>query len=239
MKKNIIFVLFLSFIYISIINANENNSYDYSNVVYNISQIKSPYIQDGFLVFTEKKEAHSIGIVFSFENYKIVHQFKIHETHDVDNKVLFSCFYYLLAIPKNINTVNYRIIIDGLWTTDPNNKNIFYDSTNGISLSQINIPQIHTLETDQQKNGIVHFIYKGKSGKKITIGGTFTNWDPSIYQLNEIKPGIYELDLALSPGTYYYNYYMGITPLLDNTNRHHAYRKDGRPISVIKVTSTD
>ena len=81
----------------------------------------------------------------------------------------------------------------------------------------------------------VKFIYKGESGLKLNLAGTFTNWDPWIYQLEEIQPGLYELELPLTTGTYYYNYYLGLTPILDNTNPEKIYTADGRSASVLTV----
>ena len=48
-------------------------------------------------------------------------------------------------------------------------------------------------------------------------------------------PGLYELELPLTTGTYYYNYYLGLTPILDNTNPEKIYTADGRSASVIRV----
>ena len=89
--------------------------------------------------------------------------------------------------------------------------------------------------TEATSNDRVKFIYKGESGLKLNLAGTFTNWDPWIYQLEEIQPGLYELELPLTTGTYYYNYYLGLTPILDNTNPEKIYTADGRSASVIRV----
>ena len=89
--------------------------------------------------------------------------------------------------------------------------------------------------TESPKNDYAHFIYKGESGQKVNLAGTFTNWDPWIYELKETSPGLYELELPLPAGKYYYNYYIGLTPVLDNTNPKKIYTKDGRSASVLTV----
>ena len=81
----------------------------------------------------------------------------------------------------------------------------------------------------------VKFIYKGESGLKLNLAGTFTNWDPWIYEMVETSPGLYELELPLPAGKYYYNYYIGLTPILDNTNPQKIYTTDGRSASVLTV----
>ena len=57
-------------------------------------------------------------------------------------------------------------------------------------------------------DGTVHFVYKGKAGQHIRLGGSFTNWDSWIYELTETSPGLYELELPLPAGKYYYSYYI-------------------------------
>ena len=97
-----------------------------------------------------------------------------------------------------------------------------------------NLGQIKIV-TESTSSDTVKFIYKGESGLKLNLAGTFTNWDPWIYKLKETKPGFYELDLPLPRGKYYYNYYVGLTPVLDNTNPEVVYTNDGRSMSVISV----
>ena len=42
--------------------------------------------------------------------------------------------------PKKISQVSYRLVVDGLWTTDPNNERTVFDESEGILLSQLIIP---------------------------------------------------------------------------------------------------
>ena len=86
-----------------------------------------------------------------------------------------------------------------------------------------------------KNNNTVHFVYKGETGQKINLAGNFCNWDPWIYELQETSPGLYELQLPLPKGKYLYSYYIGLTPVLDNTNSNKMYTKDGRIANVIEV----
>ena len=89
--------------------------------------------------------------------------------------------------------------------------------------------------TSEKQENVVHFIYKGETGLDLHLAGSFTNWDPWIYKLQETAPGFYELELPLPDGKYFYNYYIGLTPVVDTTNPERTYLKDGRSVSVIQV----
>ena len=89
--------------------------------------------------------------------------------------------------------------------------------------------------TYKKSDSGVKFIYNGASGEKVRLAGTFTNWDSWIYELKETKPGFYELTLPLPRGKYYYNYYLGMTAIVDKTNPNRVYTQDGRAASVIEV----
>ena len=145
--------------------------------------------------------------------------------------------FFLLERPAKLKNISYRLIIDGLWTTDPNNPNKIYDPTSGVSVSTVNVGILKPEITNATETDGVKFIYQGESGQQVRLGGTFTNWDSWIYELKETKPGFYELVLPLPEGTYYYNYYLGMNSISDKTNPKKAYTSDGRTTSVIEVPS--
>ena len=101
-------------------------------------------------------------------------------------------------------------------------------------LSRLVIPKEDPAATEIL-SGYTHFVCFAEPGKKIRLGGTFTNWDSWIYTMNEVFPGRYELDLPLPPGTHYYSYFVEMSSFLDNTNPQKGYREDGKIVSCIKV----
>ncbi len=209
--------------------------YVYNNTVLEISGVGAPYESDNSVVFTAKADSRFTGIAFSFEGYKTIHPFRIRKTRDADGKVTDSLMFYILDRPKHIQSVSYRLIVDGLWTTDPLNPDKYYDENTGILLSRFTFSTTTPPETAVTKENAVRFIYKGTTGQNIYLAGTFTNWDPWIYEMRETAPGFYELNLPLPAGTYYYTYYSGMKALTDRTNPHKAYTADGRVASVITV----
>ncbi|MCR5606030.1 MAG: glycogen-binding domain-containing protein [Treponema sp.] len=211
------------------------DTYDYDSLVSGITGYSTPYTRGNSVIFTAKPDARYIGIAFDFEDFKQIHSFSSRKLHDADGKVTSSFFFYILNLPKNLTSLNYRLIIDGLWTTDPLNQSTVYNPSTGISLSHLDIDRQIIPETESRDNGLVHFVYRGKTGQHIRLGGTFTNWDSWIYELTEVKPGVYQIDLPLPPGTYYYAFYNGITSMVDTANPHRGYTSDGKKASIITV----
>ena len=170
-----------------------------------------------------------------FENYKIIHPYQAHVNRGADGNVTGSVLFYVLERPKNLSELSYRIITDGLWTADPDNPNNEYDGESGITVSKLDLGGTLPEATTNNANTGVTFIYNGGRGEQVRLAGTFTNWDSWIYELKETKPGFYELTLPLPRGKYYYNYYLGMTAVVDKTNPNRVYTQDGRTASVVEV----
>lgn len=211
-------------------------SYEYREIAQSLMQPKEPFLQDGHIVFSAKNGPRYVGIAFDFENYQVIHNFAKKSTTDIDGKIDNTWYFYILKLPEDVETISYRLIIDGLWTADPMNPNREYDINTGIQLSKFEIGSRYKNQTENKKSGeSVHFVYKGESGKKVRLAGTFTNWDSWIYELKETSYGVYEIDLPLPKGTYYYTYFIGTMSIPDRTNPHRAYGEDGKTVSVVTV----
>ncbi len=231
----ILFFHFITFAFAEKPKIVEKDLFEYNNIVVGLEKPTAPVVTDNYIIFTASSLARFTGIAFDFENYKKIHPFQIRKTTDAENKTTNSIMFLLLERPKGISEIKYRLVIDGLWTTDPQNPLTEYDSSSGISLSKIEIKNSIPEVTNKQDKDIVKFVYRGKSGQKVRLGGTFTNWDSWIYELEETEPGFYQLSIPLTTGTYYYNYYLGMTAIVDKTNPERAFTPDGRIASVIVV----
>ena len=223
--------------------AAEITAYAYNNAVLEIHSASAPYEIDNAVVFTAPATARFTGIAFDFEGYQTIHPFHIHTMHDMDGNKTDSILFYILNRPPHIHTISYRLVIDGLWTTDPLNPDTYYDEETGILLSRFTfntqmIPTTTSLaqqSTAQIYSSTVRFVYRGQSGQKIYLAGSFTHWDPWIYELTETARGFYEIQLPFAPGTYYYNFFSGMNALPDTSNSKRVYTQDGRTASVITV----
>ncbi len=216
-------------------NLQEEDMYEYNNIVLNMKGPCAPYESGSYIVFTAPRTSRQQGIAFDFENYSKIHHYKIHKLTDLDGVTTASWMFYLLKKPAKVTSIKYRTIIDGLWTTDATNPDTYTHEQTGISFSCITIQNTDPVITETSDDGFTKFVYFGESGKHIRLGGTFTNWDSWIYEMKEVAYGKYELSLPLPKGTYYYNYYEGMHSFTDNTNPLKGYTADGKIASCITV----
>lgn len=238
MKKKISLVAAALFVVICSAFAAEPTNYQNFELDYMLHRIEkpgAPIMTDDYIIFTADVNHRHVGIAFDFENYKVIHPFEILTHTDDDGNVTRQHMFYCYKRQHKFTNLKYRLIIDGLWTIDPYNPDKVYDETVNLYFSEVSDPGSVKIFTDVKDSDTVRFIYKGESGQTIHLAGTFTNWDPWIYELNETAPGLYELELPLPTGKYYYNYYIGLTPVVDNTNPNKIYAADGRAANVIVV----
>jgi len=209
--------------------------YELDRLIHNIDSPGAPVVTEDYIIFTAETNHRNVGIVFDFENYQTIHPFQILMRVDEDGNKTPQHMFYCYERKHKVESITYRLIMDGLWTTDPLNPQKIYDENLNLYFSKISdLGKIYEY-TEKTADDSVRFIYKGDQGLDLHLAGTFTNWDPWIYSLEETSPGFYELSLPLPTGKYYYNYYIGLTPVLDNTNPEKVYTLDGRSASVIVV----
>ncbi|MBP5176452.1 MAG: glycogen-binding domain-containing protein [Treponema sp.] len=207
----------------------------FADIASSINKVSAPYMKGDYVIFTQKKDARYMGIAFDFEKYRTIHQFQIKHMRDSNYEIEDSLYFYILKLPKNVQVLNYRLVVDGLWTTDPMNSTKKYNAEAGLVLSQLNVSRrVHEV-TEKKETGKVRFVYNGKSGEQVRLGGSFTNWDSWIYEMTEVAPGQYQIDLALPPGQYQYAYYCGVKSYPDKTNPERCYTPDGKEASLLIV----
>lgn len=213
----------------------ETDLYEYNNIISSLESVAAPQITDRYIIFTQKSGPRHVGIVFDYENFGTIHTFQNHTNRDIDGNITSSLMFFILERPEKLTEIKYRLIIDGLWTADPENPEYDYDASSGISLSSLQLGSPLPDITGTEKNGFVKFIYNGTPGNTVRLAGTFTNWDSWIYQLSETKPGFYEIEIPLPHGKYYYTYYIGMKAVVDKSNPNRAYTQDGQTVSVLTV----
>ncbi|MCF0242778.1 MAG: isoamylase [Treponema sp.] len=204
-------------------------------MIHEIDKPQAPVISDDYIVFTADSGYKFVGIAFDFEGFQKIHPFEILKSYDEDGELTKEIMFYCYERKHKTQSIKYRLVMDGLWTTDPHNPVKEYDEKINLYFSKVeNLGDIEVI-TGQKNETLTHFIYKGESGLDLRLAGTFTNWDPWIYNLIETSPGFYELELPLPRGQYFYSYYVGLQPVLDNTNPEKAYTADGRTANVLTV----
>ena len=208
---------------------------DYAEIVNSIEGVGAPYLKGDYVVFTAEHKWRHIGIAFDFEEYKTIHSFQIKKFMDMEYKESGSICFFIMKLPKNVLALDYRLVIDGLWTADPYNPETVYNSEANLTLSHVDATRYIPPVTEKNADGLVHFVYRGKRGQQVRVGGSFTNWDSWIYKMTEVSPGLYEFALPLPPGKYEYAFYTGITSFPDKGNPERCYTDDGKVASLLVV----
>ena len=175
-----------------------HSEYLSAKIIEQLSNVSVPFVKDGRMVFTVEGKYRYAGIAFSHEGYRKIHIFERIIHKDQNGNVIVdkngreeNFLFFVTQVPENTNSVEYRLVIDGLWTTDPMNPESTTDMETGLRVSTLKVPYIDSREKVGTENNRVNFVYQGEEGRSISLSGTFNNWDPFMYTLKETRPGFY------------------------------------------------
>jgi hypothetical protein len=229
--------------------ADEWETYDILQRLLSITRPETPLIYEDFAIFTADSSLRRVGIAFAHENFANTYWFKklvVYNDHLYapippgqkfpdpykDSGIQF----YIYKVPQQLKELEYRLVINGLWTTDPNNSQIKRDAVSGLTLSVLRLPLRPSKPDPFDKfPEAVTFTFKGPPGENVTVAGTFNGWDPFMYELKESPSGIYTLALPLTSGTYQYVFFCRGQRIVDAYNPNRSYARDGKAASVIEV----
>lgn len=158
-----------------------------------------------------------VGAAFDFEDYQKVHVYRRNE-HGI--------FLLPFGPPDTIDSIKYRLVVDGLWIADPTNPNTMTDERgNTLSLLTLALPPVRTLRSPTlARDGTIEFSIRHKPDSKVFLTGDFTNWEPFMIQMDERTEGIYTISINLAPGNYEYCFIVDGLRMLDPLN--HSYGAD-------------
>ena len=234
----------LLILFIGNIGAVDTESYQFIDHIWSITTPREPEILGDSVLFTAPSSFNRLGISFAHEGYTKVHWFKKFmipkdaaelarealekkkAPHYKDSGIMF----HLETIPANIKNMDYRMVIDGLWTTDPYNPRTV-SGPSGVVESRIPIPEKPKNSVEPLPPGTYKFCFRAPPGETITVGGSFNNWDPFMYKLREETPGFYTLLLRLPPGSFQYVFFHHGEWVPDPDNPIRRYSRDGRSVS--------
>ena len=245
--KALIITALLIFI-IGNIGAVDIESYQFISHLRNITQPGKPEIFEDGVLFTASSSLQRVGISFAHENYAKVHWFqRLMVPKDpadllVDGKVSnkidpyedSGLMFHIEPIPAGIKNMDYRLIINGLWTTDPTNPNRVLGPS-GVVESRFLLPEKPVTAMASAAPGTYTFNFYAPTGETITVAGSFNRWDPFMYELRETSRGFYTLTLPLSPGNYQYVFFYRGEQIPDPENTRRLYMRDGRIVSEAAV----
>ena len=193
---------------------------------------QSPHLVDDVLILSYQPSVGTsvrfVGARFETEDYAVLHTFQ---------KNQYGIYVLDYEVPENAQVVRYRLVVDGLWVSDPSNQSTEIDQQgNLISLFTMEQePYRPVLNPRFEADGGVTFVFRGPAGRRVTIQGDFNNWDPFLIQLTETEPGVYRITLHLLPGGHWYRFFTGGHRLLDRYNSDTATDPDGEPVSYFEL----
>ncbi|MDR2964412.1 MAG: isoamylase [Treponema sp.] len=244
-----ILLIITSFLLVSAIAGADWEADEAVNRLLSIQEPGSPIIQGNSVIFTADSAHRRVGVAFAHESFSTVYWFtKLLVPQDRINPVILpgqkfpdpfkdsGIQFYIYTVPEQMNDLEYRLIINGLWTTDPSNSNVRKDPSSGLSMSVINLPpRAINLNPARGLPEGLHFTFKGPPGETVTVAGSFNAWDPFMFELKEGPAGTYTLTLPLPPGTYQYVFFHRGQRLLDVNNGRRAYLRDGSAVSEVII----
>ncbi|MEO0291864.1 MAG: hypothetical protein ABIM54_02890, partial [candidate division WOR-3 bacterium] len=113
----------------------------------------------------------------------------------------------------------YKFVINGnIWKEDPDNKWKIDDGFGGFNSAFILTPDGKIITETQALSSLevieegVKFKFFDPSAKKVSLAGTFNNWDKNSSIMRKTEEGFFEIVIPLPPGKYQYKF------VIDDTN---------------------
>jgi len=220
-------------------------SYQLLDRLFNLTGPGAPQFLDDMVIFTAPSSYRRVGIAFADEGFAKVHWFRQllirRDPLEIAGKNISThkdpgFVFYIHQIPENALNIEYRLIIDGLWTTDPGNPYSRRDKSTGLSLSVLSLPAREQVPGPLKgPPDSLSFNFNGPPGEIVSVAGNFNGWDPFMYELREGPAGTYTLNIPLPPGKYQYVFFHKGERYLDPFNPNRAYSVDGTAASEIVI----
>ncbi|OQX29707.1 MAG: hypothetical protein B0D92_02220 [Spirochaeta sp. LUC14_002_19_P3] len=187
-----------------------------------------PEIFRNMVVFSySSPKTQMVSLAFEHEQYSKLYTYK-RNPHNV--------FMLTLPLPEGISRLHYRIIADGLWTTDPNAE--LAADARGIPVSRLSMPVYSKKPVPgvtQLPDGSTQFVYTGAPGSQVSLIGDFNGWDPFILPMPEslLHSGVYSVNVNLMPNSRFYRFVVDGKDITDPVNSMKAVNGWGEQASVL------
>jgi hypothetical protein len=230
------------------LRAVDLESYEFIDNLLSLERPQEPYVFEDAVIFTAGGTYKKVGIAFLHEGFSKIHPFKrllvpINDTAEFNEKSKkppvtlrdSGILFFVYQVPVDVESLEYRLVFDGLWSVDPHNPSRKFSTRSGIEHSMAPIPPRPLLPGNEEAfDGIVFRFRSETSGQRITVAGDFNGWDPFMYELKETERGLYTLAVPLPPGTWHYTYYINGEKIIGNYTAR-EYTKNGTTVNVAVV----
>jgi hypothetical protein len=208
----------------------------------------APVVHEDSVIFTASSSLRKVGIAFAHENFANIYWFRqLVVSQDWRNPFFLpgqtipdpykdsGILFHVLKVPDDLLEVEYRMVVNGLWTFDPLNSQFKKDPVSGLIYSTVAVPPRPYRPNPLKGFGGVTFTFKAAPGETVTVAGDFNSWDPFMYELREYPAGVYTLNLPLPSGRHQYVFFHRGRRFTDPFNPDRVYARDGSAASVIVV----
>jgi len=228
------------------IQAADIETFQFIDYLRGISAPGRPEIFGNTVIFTASSVHQRVGVSFAHEGFARVHWFQRfmlprdsaeiaeggRSRRAIDPYFDSGIMFHIQAIPEGIRYLDYRLVIDGLWTANPLNP-LAITGPAGIVQSRVLVPPAvqAAVGAAARQVGAFQFNFRAPPGELVTVAGSFNNWDPFMFPLRETSPGFFTLTLPLPPGRFQYVFFHRGEQLPDPTNMRRLYSREGRVVS--------
>jgi hypothetical protein len=208
----------------------------------------APIIFDNTVIFTAASSVRKIGVAFAHEKFANIYWFqRIVVSQDFLDPIILpgekiaspymdsGIQFYVYQFPDDMKELEYRLVINGLWTIDTTNPQTRRDMVSGLTMSVLTLPARPVNYSPVNTPTGLKFSFKGPPGEIVTVAGSFNGWDPFMYELKESPAGIYSISIPLPSGVYQYVFFHRGQRFTDPYNARRAYTRDGTPASEIVI----
>jgi hypothetical protein len=223
-------------------------TYEVVNRLLTIHEPGAPVVLENTVIFTADSSLRRVGVAFAHENFANTYWFqRIVISQDFLDPIILpgqkiaspykdsGIQFYVYQFPDNLKELEYRLVINGLWITDPSNPQTRRDAVSGLTMSVLTLPVRPVNYSPVNTPAGLKFSFKGPPGETVTVAGNFNSWDPFMYELKESPAGIYSIAIPLPPGVYQYIFFHRGQRYTDPYNARRVYSRDGTPASEIVI----
>lgn len=155
-------------------------------------------VEEGVLVTFKSREAARVDVAGNFSSWRPLRM-------ERGNR---GVWYYLITNPVKKKEIQYKFVVDGIWTSDPKNPLREYDG-NGSYLSvfeSFTVPEGRHVSYRLIDGSTVEFRTWNPTARMISLVGDFNHWNPENDLLRRGSDGIWRLRKRLSKGDYRYKF---------------------------------
>jgi hypothetical protein len=187
----------------------------------------STTLSQGVLITYKNRGARRVDIAGNFSHWKPA------SMHRSNNGI----WHYFLKEFHGSKTIQYKFVVDGIWTLDPLNNEREDDGCG----SYISIVEQDFRKDDshvsyrQLEKGVIEFRIYRPQANIISLVGDFNNWDPEHDLMTKGDDGIWRLQKKLSRGNHRYKYIVDGEWNPDVYNEKSAADPGGGICSLVKI----